>query len=118
MYLDEERVRAALRWDALMPTMESALAELSAGRVIQPVRNMITIEEGQPYLGIMAAVAEPVMGLKAVSFSPGNAGSSIPTHLALILLMRPDTGEPLAVGLAIEDVAAARLVFEASGGTR
>jgi thiomorpholine-carboxylate dehydrogenase len=37
------------------------------------------------------------MGLKAVSFYPGNAGTALPTHLAIILLFRPDTGEPLAV---------------------
>jgi len=37
------------------------------------------------------------MGLKLVSFFPGNAGTGIPTHLAMILLFRPDTGEPLAV---------------------
>src|SRR5262249_43180309 len=69
----------------------------SAGKVIQPVRNMITIEEGKRYLGIMPAVAETAMGLKLVSFYPGNAGTAVPTHLGLIILSRPDTGEPLAV---------------------
>ena len=37
------------------------------------------------------------MGLKLVSFYPGNAGTAVPTHLAMILLFRTDTGEPLAV---------------------
>jgi thiomorpholine-carboxylate dehydrogenase len=97
MYLDEERVRALLGWDALTGAMESALAAFSSGRVIQPVRNMITVEEGRRYLGIMPSVAEDVMGLKLVSFYPGNAGTAVPTHLAMILLLRSDTGEPLAV---------------------
>lgn len=97
MYLDEARVRALLGWDALIGAMESALAAFSSGRVIQPVRNMITVEEGRRYLGIMPAVAEDVMGLKVVSFYPGNAGTAVPTHLAMIVLMRSDTGEPLAV---------------------
>ncbi len=97
MYLDEARVRALLRWDALIAAMEAALAAFSSGRVIQPVRNMITIEEGRRYLGIMPAVAEEVMGLKVVNFYPGNAGSAVPTHLAVIVLLRSDTGEPLAV---------------------
>ena len=96
-YLDEEAVRAALRWDQLIAEMEAALTALSQGRVIQPVRNTITIEEGKRYLAIMPAVAEDAMGLKAVSFYPGNAGTALPTHLAMILLFRPDTGEPLAV---------------------
>jgi len=96
LHLDEAGVRAVLRWEPLIAEMESALAALSSGRVIQPVRNMITIEEGKRYLGIMPAVARDVMGLKAVSFYPGNAGTAVPTHLAMILLFRPDTGEPLA----------------------
>jgi thiomorpholine-carboxylate dehydrogenase len=64
---------------------------------MQPVRNMLTIEEGKRYLGIMPAVADDAMGAKLVSFYPGNAGSGVATHLAVILLFRPDTGEPLAV---------------------
>ncbi len=97
MHLDEGGVRAVLRWDHLIAEMESALIAFSGGRVIQPVRNMITIEEEKRYLGIMPAVARDAMGLKLVSFYPVNAGTAVPTHLAMILLLRPDTGEPLAV---------------------
>ena len=96
-YLDEASVRAVLHWDPLIAAMEPALIAFSTGRVVQPVRNMLTIEEGKRYLGIMPAVAEEAMGLKLVSFYPGNAGTGVPTHLAMILLFRPDTGEPLAV---------------------
>lgn len=97
MYLDEAEVRAALRWDELITAMERALADFSRGHVQQPVRTMLTIEEDKRYLGIMPAVAPEAMGLKVVSFYPANAGSDIPTHLAMVLLLRPDTGEPLAV---------------------
>jgi len=97
LQLDEDRIRGLLQWDQLIPAMEKALADFSLGRVLQPLRNMLTIEEGSRYLGIMPAVADDVMGAKLVSFYPGNAGSSVATHLAMILLFRPDTGEPLAV---------------------
>jgi len=97
MYLDEKRVGALLVWDRLIGAMEEALAGFSTGRVLQPVRNMLTIEEGRRYLGIMPAVAEDAMGVKLVSFYPGNAGTGVPTHLAMVLLFRPDIGEPLAV---------------------
>ena len=97
LYLDEERIRDLLHWDELIRTMENALEAFSLGRVMQPVRNMLTIEEGRRYLGIMPAVADDAMGAKLVSFYPGNAGSGVATHLAVILLFRPDTGEPLAV---------------------
>jgi thiomorpholine-carboxylate dehydrogenase len=96
-YLDEASVRAVLRWDPLIAAMESALAAFSSGQVIQPVRNMLTIEEGKRYLGIMPAVMQEAMGVKLVSFYPGNAGTGLPTHFGIILLSRSDTGEPLAV---------------------
>lgn len=96
-YLDESRVQAALHWSDLIPAMETALARFSAGRVVQPVRNVLTIEEGRRYLGVMPAVDEGAMGAKLVSFFPANAGTAVPTHLGLIVLFRPDTGEPLAV---------------------
>src|SRR5512133_2099562 len=97
MFLGEARVAELLSWDRLIPAMEQALAEFSQGRVLQPVRQMLTIEAEERYLGIMPAVAEEAMGLKLVSFYPKNAGTAVPTHMAMILLFRPETGEPLAV---------------------
>jgi thiomorpholine-carboxylate dehydrogenase len=76
--------------------MERALSDFSAGRVIQPVRNMLIIEEGRRFLGVMPAVADVGMGAKLVCFFPKNAGSAMPTHLALIMLFEPETGQPLA----------------------
>ena len=95
-YLDEDDVRRLLRWDELIPAMEAVLAAFSRGRVIQPVRNMLTIEEGKRYVAAMPAVTEEAMGAKLVSFYPGNAGSGVATHHAVIMLMRTDTGEPIA----------------------
>jgi thiomorpholine-carboxylate dehydrogenase len=96
LYLDEDAVRAALSWEPLIAAMERALAEFSAGRVLQPVRSMLTIEEGRRFLGVMPAVTEEAMGAKLVSFYPGNAAAGLPTHMAMILLFRTATGEPLA----------------------
>ncbi|MDF2973074.1 MAG: Ornithine cyclodeaminase [Microvirga sp.] len=64
LVLTEEQIRPLLRWDDLIPATESALTAFSEGRVIQPVRNMITIEGGRRFLGVMPAVAEAAMGLK------------------------------------------------------
>ena len=97
LHLGEEEVRELLQWDDLIPAMENALVEFSLGRVVQPVRNMLTIEEGKRYFGIMPAVAREAMGAKLVSFYPGNEGTGKATHHAMVLLFRPDTGEPLAV---------------------
>jgi ornithine cyclodeaminase/alanine dehydrogenase-like protein (mu-crystallin family) len=97
MHLDDAAIRAALQWDELIGVMEKALIDFSSGRAVQPVRNWLTVEEGQRYLGIMPAALEDAMGLKLVSFYPCNAGTQVPTVMATILLVRPDTGEPIAV---------------------
>ena len=41
MLLDEDAVRRLLRMEDLIPAMERALADLSAGQVVQPVRLML-----------------------------------------------------------------------------
>ena len=74
-YIDAASVRAVLEWNPLIDAMEAALPDFSSDNVLQPVRTMLTIEEGQRYLGVMPAVAEGAMGLKLVSFYPANAGA-------------------------------------------
>jgi ornithine cyclodeaminase/alanine dehydrogenase-like protein (mu-crystallin family) len=96
VHLDDATVRAALSWDALIPAMEHALAAFSSGRVMQPVRDWLTLEAGSRYLGIMPAASDQAMGLKVVSFYPRNAGTATPTVMAMVLMLRPDTGEPIA----------------------
>ncbi len=97
IYLDEDAVRARLRWDELIDTMELALANFSRGVVLQPVRSILTLEERRRYLGIMPAVVGDVMGVKFVTFYPVNAGTGRHTHNATIVLYRTETGLPLAV---------------------
>ncbi len=94
--LSESDIAKVLTYAQLIPAMEKALSAFSAGEVIQPVRNMLTIEQGKRFLGIMPAVTEQGMGAKLVCFFPKNGGSELPTHLAMIMLFRPDTGQPLA----------------------
>jgi ornithine cyclodeaminase/alanine dehydrogenase-like protein (mu-crystallin family) len=91
--LDEDAVRRHLRMDELIPAMARALADLSAGKVVQPVRLMLPVEEHQGFFAAMPASTAGALGAKLVTFYPGNQG--IPTHHALILLFRPETGEPL-----------------------
>ena len=92
-FLDEVAIRTALQWKPLIAAMEKALAAFSSGRVIQPVRTMLTIEEGKRYLGVMAAASVDMMGSKLDSFYPGNAGTSVPTHMAVIVLCRTNTAD-------------------------
>jgi ornithine cyclodeaminase/alanine dehydrogenase-like protein (mu-crystallin family) len=96
-HLNDEAVRSALRWDELIGAMELALADFSTGGVVQPLRTWLTVEEGNRFMGVMPVATRDAMGVKLVSLYPRNAGTAIPTVMAMILLLRPDTGEPVAV---------------------
>lgn len=97
LYLSESDIAKVLTYEQLIPAMERALAEFSAGKVIQPVRQILTIEEGQRFLGVMPAVTPDGMGAKLVTYYPKNEGTQHHTHMATISLFDPETGEPLAV---------------------
>lgn len=94
LFLDEADVRRLLTLEELIPAMASALAELSAGRVVQPPRSVVPVADRAGFLFVMPAYAG-ALGAKLVSLYPDNRG--IPTHHAMILLFEPATGEPAAV---------------------
>jgi ornithine cyclodeaminase/alanine dehydrogenase-like protein (mu-crystallin family) len=92
--LDERAVQRLLRYEDLIPVIERALADLSAGRVVQPVRVVVPVAPHQGFLGVMPAFAG-ALGVKLVTFYPHNEGTH--THHAVIALFRPETGEPLTM---------------------
>ncbi len=77
--------------------MEKALTDFSAGNVIQPVRSIIKVDPPGGFLGLMPALTPDGLGLKAVTFYPSNTERGIPTHMATIFLVDPQTGTPLAI---------------------
>jgi len=97
LFLNEEQVQQHLRMADLIPAMEKALIEFSAGKVTQPVRSVINVDPPGGFLGLMPAHTADGLGLKAVTFYPSNAERGIPTHMATIFLVDPETGTPLAV---------------------
>src|SRR5437016_7892957 len=99
LFLNEEQVREYLRMTELIPAMEKALVDFSAGKVTQPVRSVISVDVAPAtgFLGLMPALTPDGLGLKAVTFYPSNAGRGIPTHMATIFLVDPQSGTPLAI---------------------
>jgi len=81
----------------LIPAMEKALIDFSAGRVTQPVRSVIKVQPPGGFLGLMPALTPDGLGLKAVTFYPSNTERGIPTHMATIFLVDPETGTPLVI---------------------
>jgi thiomorpholine-carboxylate dehydrogenase len=93
-FLDEPAVAERLHFPGLIPAMERALVDLSVGRVVQPVRTVLPVAPHQGFFAVMPAYAG-ALGAKLVTFYPGNTG--MPTHHAVIVLFKPETGEPLAL---------------------
>ena len=99
VFLNDEQVRKHLRMVELIPAMERALMDFSAGKVTQPVRSVIKVEVAAAtgFFGLMPAHTPDGLGLKAVTFYPSNVERGIPTHMATIFLVDPETGAPLAI---------------------
>lgn len=96
VYLNEEEVRKHLRMADLVPAMEEALIDFSAGKVVQPVRSVISVDPPGGFFGLMPALSDG-LGLKIVTFYPPNAERGLATHMATIFLVDPQTGAPLAI---------------------
>src|ERR1700730_16170067 len=97
VYLNEEQVRKHLRMEDWIPAMENALIDCAAGKVTQPVRSVITVDPPGGFYGMMPALTPEGLGQKIVTFYPPNAKLGIPTHMATIFLVDPETGAPLAM---------------------
>jgi alanine dehydrogenase len=97
--LTEHHVASLLPPADLIPAMESALAQFSAGEVQQPVRTVLSIGPQKAYFGVMPAyvTAPPQMGAKLVTVFGDNLAKGLPSHLATILLFDPETGALAAV---------------------
>ena len=101
MYISEQEVRAILTYEALIPAIRQALMDYSAGLVDQPSRTILRAGNAEGFrngwFAVMPVIAGDVMGVKTVTFYPGNAELGLHTHMAVIELLRRSTGEPLAI---------------------
>lgn len=101
MYVSEQEVRDLLTYEALIPAIRQSLIDYSAGLVIQPPRTIMRTgnasDHRNGWFATMPVIYGDVMAVKNVTFYPGNAELGLPTHMAVIELLRRATGEPLAV---------------------
>ena len=96
-YIDEATVAGVLRMQDLIPVMREAMIDFSRGRVVQPTRRFFGVPGRGGYFASMPAGGANALGAKLVSVYPGNAQKQLHTHMAVIVLFRPETGEPMAM---------------------
>ncbi|MDR7522744.1 MAG: ornithine cyclodeaminase family protein [Armatimonadota bacterium] len=99
LLLRESDLRRLLSMRDLVPLMEQTLAAFSRGEVVQPLRSVIAVADHSGFLGVMPAYLRSpgTLGLKAVTFYPGNAARGLPTHMATVLMLDPRTGTLQAI---------------------
>jgi thiomorpholine-carboxylate dehydrogenase len=97
LQLDDAAVRRLLRLDHLLAGMRRALVDLSAGRVVQPLRMVMEIPAHHGLLFVKPALTHDALVAKLITQLPGNAARGLPTMLATLVLMDPATGQTLAV---------------------
>ena len=97
--LTEDHVKSLLPMPDLITAMESAVARFSAGDVLQPVRTVLSVGPTHAYFGLMPAfIPQPAsLGAKLVTVFNGNHARGLPSHLATIVLLDPDTGSLIAL---------------------
>ncbi len=99
LWLSRRDVEAVLTVSQCIDVVEAALGRLAMGRGQQPVRTSLQATSGVGVLALMPAeLTDPaVLGFKAVTVFPGNRTHALPSHQALVSLVDPDTGRPIAV---------------------
>jgi len=97
LHLDDAAIRRLLRLETLIPAMRQALMDLSAGKVVQPLRSVMEMQGGKNLLFLKPALTGDALATKLITLFPENAGRGLPTLLATIVLMDPATGRTIAV---------------------
>jgi ornithine cyclodeaminase/alanine dehydrogenase-like protein (mu-crystallin family) len=108
LLLTESDVRALVAMPELIHAMEEALAAFSAGTVVQPVRTVLQVGEQKAFFGLMPCYVPSAnaLGAKLVTVYESNTSRGLPTHLATIVMLDPETG-------ALEAIVDGRYITEA-----
>ncbi|HEY9439463.1 MAG TPA: ornithine cyclodeaminase family protein [Streptomyces sp.] len=99
LVLGRAQVEALLDVERLIEVLAPAMEDLSAGRASSPNRIAALVPERDGFVAAMPgyAPAADALTTKLVSLFPGNAGTPLPTHQAVIVVFDPATGEPTAL---------------------
>jgi ornithine cyclodeaminase len=99
LVLTRSQVRELVPMPDAIELMKTAFAELSAGRTVSPLRTVIPNPEMEGDALFMPAYvpAMNALGLKTVSVFRRNPDRGLPVIHAIVSLIDPETGQPLAI---------------------
>jgi ornithine cyclodeaminase len=99
LVLNREQVRELVPMGEAIELMKTAFAELSAGRTESPLRTAVPLDDREGVTLFMPGYvpAMDALGLKTVSVFRRNPQRGLPVIHAIVGLVDPETGQPLAI---------------------
>src|SRR4051794_23378700 len=99
LIISQEEIPALLPMDECMAVMADALATLSRGDAILPLRNMIRLPRDTGVFAMMPGylAAPEALGIKVITVFPGNHGTEFDSHQGVVLLFETMHGGPIAM---------------------
>jgi alanine dehydrogenase len=120
LVVSQREVRDLLPMADCMEAVAGALAALSAGEALMPLRTIVWLP-GDRVRGLVsmpsALPKAGAMGVKVISVYPNNAGTELDAHQGIVLLFETDRGRPLAI-LDATEVTAIRTAAVSGVATR
>ncbi len=96
--LSADDLHGALPMDVAVRVVKQAFAAFSSGRAEAPPRTVLSIPERAATTLVMSCyLPEYGLGTKVVSVFPQNRGGLTPVVQGLVVLLDPETGEPVAL---------------------
>lgn len=97
-WITAEQIRHALPMRQAVEAMREAFIAFSEGRAYIPQRISIPVPEREGVALFMPGYVPPHdLGLKVVSVFPRNVEQGLPTISAVVLMLNPETGMPMAL---------------------
>jgi alanine dehydrogenase len=99
LVLTRSQIRELVPMLDAIELMKTAFTELSAGRTVSPLRTVISLDDREGDALFMPAYvpAMDALGLKTVSVFRRNPERGLPVIHAIVGLVDPQTGQPLAI---------------------
>ncbi|HOW13878.1 MAG: alanine dehydrogenase [Methanosarcina sp.] len=99
LWLAQEEVKSVIDMHSDMQVVERAFRQHGLGKVQMPPKSYLYYTAYNGDLRTMPAYLEEedITGVKIVNVHPGNPMRNLPTVMALIILISPETGAPVAI---------------------
>ena len=99
LFLNRNQVEALLDLDQLVDALAPAMIDLSHGEVSMPPRVGAFSPDRGGMLGVMPVYlgTSRTLATKLITLFPNNEQFGLPSHIALIAVFDPDTGQPIVL---------------------